>query len=453
MEGSATAMRVPDPGIRALFGRDESWQAWLDCEAELAAAEAELGMIPAAAAAEIRRKAKLGLIDIEKVNEGLRVTGHPLVPLIWELSKICDGDAGGYVHWGATTQNITQTGLLLQVRKAHRIFLDQIRRILTAQAALAERSKHYALPGRTHGQHAVPATFGVKVAAWIDEFCRHVERLQHCEPRVFVAMLGGAAGTFASFGEQGQKLQEAYARRLGMTPMPVPSRTTHDFCAEYVCLLAMIGSSSARIAIEVYNGMKEEYGEIKEPIPAGTVGSSTMPQKRNPILSEAIIALEASLRAQAVVALTSMQGEHEAATAYTQMTARTLFESCSLLGDILERVAILMEGLQLFPERMRKNLDLSGGLIMSETLMLELAKHIGRQNAHDAIYEAVEESFHSGEAFDAVLARRPEVAGELDAATIAALLDPERYTGLCAQMAEQQAARALQVAAQIAARS
>ncbi len=452
MEGSATAMRVPDPGIRALFAREQSWQAWLDCEAELADAEAGLGMVPAEAAAEIRRKARLELIDISKVEEGLRVTGHPLVPLIWELSKLCEGDAGGFVHWGATTQNITQTGLLLQVRKAHRIFLDQIRRILTAQAALALKSKDYALPGRTHGQHAVPATFGIKVATWIDEFCRHVERLRQCEPRVFVAMLGGAAGTFASFGEQGQVLQDAYARRLGMTPMPVPSRTTHDFCAEYVCILAMIGSSSARIAIEVYNGMKEEYGEIKEPIPAGTVGSSTMPQKRNPILSEAIMSLEASLRAQAMVSLQSMQGEHEAATGYTQMTARTLFDSCSLLGDILERIVILMEGLQLFPERMRQNLDLSGGLIMSETLMLELAKHIGRQDAHDAIYEAVEESFHSGEAFDAVLRRRPEIATQLDASTIETLLDPERYTGLCAVMAEQQAARALELAAELGAK-
>ena len=341
MEASATVMRVPDPGVRVLFGREQSWQAWLDCEAELADAEAELGMIPAEAAAEIRRKAKLELIDIEKVNEGLRVTGHPLVPLIWELSKICDGDAGGFVHWGATTQNITQTGLLLQVRKAHRIFLDQIRRILTAQAALAEKTKNYALPGRTHGQHAVPATFGVKVATWIDEFCRHVERLQQCEPRVFVAMLGGAAGTFASFGEEGQKLQDAYAKRLDMTPMPVPSRTTHDFCAEYVCILAMIGSSSARIAIEIFNGMKEEYGEIKEPIPAGTVGSSTMPQKRNPILSEAIISAEVSLRAQVMVALQSMQGEHEAATAFTQMSQRCLNDACGYMGDILAGGLIL----------------------------------------------------------------------------------------------------------------
>jgi adenylosuccinate lyase len=295
----------------------------------------------------------------------------------------------------------------------------------------------------------VPATFGVKVAAWIDELCRHVERLQQCEPRVFVAMLGGAAGTFASFGTQGQVVQDAYARRLGMTPMPIPSRTTADQAGEYVCILAMVGSTCAKIANEIYQGMKEEYGEIKEPIPAGTVGSSTMPQKRNPILSEAIISAEVSLRAQVMVALQSMQGEHEAATAFAQMSQRSLNESCGLMGDILERVAVLMEGLQLSPERMRQNLDLSGGLIMSETLMLELAKHLGRQRAHDAIYEAVEESFATGEAFDAVLRRRPEIANELDAATIEGLLDPVRYIGLCAVMAEQQATRAREVVAGI----
>jgi adenylosuccinate lyase len=442
-------MRVPDPGVRALFAREAAWQGWLDCEAELAAAEAEVGIVPAAAAEEIGRRARLELLDIPAVEEGLRITGHPLVPLIWELSRICEGDAGGYVHWGATTQNITQTSLLRQVRKAHRIFLAQLARILIAAADLAERSKDYALPGRTHGQHAVPATFGLKVAAWIDELSRHVERLRQCEPRVFVAMLGGAAGTYASFGDVGQQVQAAYARRLEMTPMPVPSRTTHDFAAEYVCLLAMLGSSCARIAVEVFNSMKEEYGEVKEPIPAGTVGSSTMPQKRNPILSEAIISLEASLRAQVMVALQCMQGEHEAATAYTQMSQRALQNACGYLGDILERVAIMLGGLQLFPNRMRQNLDLSGGLIMSETLMLELARHIGRQHAHDEIYEAVEESARSGEAFDGVLRRRPEIAGQLDASTIDTLLDPERYTGISALLAQQQAARAREVAASL----
>ena len=168
------------------------------------------------------------------MRAGLARTGHPLVPLVWELDRACEGDAGGYVHWGATTQNITQTGQLLQVRRAHDIFLRQLAAILTTLADLAERTKDVLLPGRTHGQHAVPATFGFKVAVWIDELGRHVERLHGCEGRVFVAMLGGGAGTLASLGEIGLATQEKMAARLGMRPMPVPARTIGDHQAEYV---------------------------------------------------------------------------------------------------------------------------------------------------------------------------------------------------------------------------
>ena len=224
MQDLATELRVPDPGIRALFARDARWQAWLDVEAALAAAEADLGIIPREAAEEIARKCDLSLLDIPTIEEGLRVTGHPLVPLVWELDRVCEGDAGGYVHWGATTQNITQTGLLLQVRKVHAIILERLAHLLEALASLAERTRDHLLPGRTHGQHAVPATFGLKVASWIDEICRHVERLRACEPRIFVAMLGGGAGTVASFGEHGLQVQDGLAEHLGLESMPVPSR-------------------------------------------------------------------------------------------------------------------------------------------------------------------------------------------------------------------------------------
>ena len=184
-------------------------------EVALAQAQAELGVIPPEAAAEIERKAHVSNLDLERVHAGLARTGHPLVPLVWELDRVCEGDAGGYVHWGATTQNITQTGQLLQVRRAHHIFLQQLATILTTLADLAEQTKDALLPGRTHGQHAVPATFGYKVAVWIDELCRHVERLRGCEGRVFVAMLGGGAGTLASLGEIGLTLQDGMAARTG----------------------------------------------------------------------------------------------------------------------------------------------------------------------------------------------------------------------------------------------
>src|SRR5437660_242701 len=209
-----TSLRIEDPGVRALFTEAARFQSWLDVEAALAQAQAELGIIPASAAREIVTKAHLKYLDLAAVRSGLAKTGHPLVPLVWELDRACEGDAGGYVHWGATTQNVTQTGQLLQVRRAHDIFLRQLATILTTLADLAERTKDAVLPGRTHGQHAVPATFGFKVAVWIDELCRHVERLRGCEGRVFVAMLGGGAGTLASLRPPGPAAQQNMAARL-----------------------------------------------------------------------------------------------------------------------------------------------------------------------------------------------------------------------------------------------
>ena len=208
MSDLPTASRVADPGLRALYALENRWQAWLDVEAALAVAQAELGIIPAAARDAIVPKARLALMDRGRIDAGLARTGHTLVPLVWELARIVGEPHGGWVHWGATTQNITQTGDLLVLRQAHAIFLRQIGAVLLAMADLAERGAEMAIAGRTHGQHAVPATFGFKVAVWIDELLRHVERLQAAAPRLFVAMLGGAAGTFASLGAQGPAVQE-----------------------------------------------------------------------------------------------------------------------------------------------------------------------------------------------------------------------------------------------------
>src|SRR5215467_12098769 len=328
-----TSLRIDDPGVRALFTEAARFQSWLDVEAALA--QAQLGIIPGDAAREIARKARLEHLDLAAVREGLARTGHPLVPLVWALDRACEGDAGGYVHWGATTQNITQTGLLLQVRRAHDIFLRQLAAILTTLADLAERTKNVLLPGRTHGQHAVPATFGFKVAVWIDELGRHVERLLGCEGRVFVTMLGGGAGTLASLGEAGLATQEKMAAYLGMLPMPLPARTIGDHQAEYVTILGMLAATASKIGREIYTLMKQEFGEVEEPVPPGTVGSSTMPQKRNPKLSQDIIAAAAQIRALVPLALEAMQTEHEADRTTSIMMGRALVGACELTGDML----------------------------------------------------------------------------------------------------------------------
>lgn len=449
MDKNPTSLRVRDPGIRDLFTVDAGWQSWLDVEAALAVAEAEIDVIPKSAADIIVEKAKVELLNRENVIEGLRRTGHPIVPIVWELSRICGDEAGGYVHWGATTQNIIQTGELLQLRKAHGIFLGQIAAIMTAMADLAERTADMALPGRTHGQHAVPATFGLKVAVWIDEMSRHVERLRGVEPRIFMALLGGAAGTMASFGDKGPEIQRRMAKHLGMTPMAVPSRTIGDHQAEYVALLGIMAATCSKIGREIYTLMKEEFKEVEEPVPPGTVGSSTMPQKRNPKLSQDVIADAAKVRALVPLAMEAMMTEHEADRTTSMMMSAAVQQSCEHTGDILERIRMLMEGLQVFPERMRKNLDLSDGLIMGEALMLSLGQTIGRQTAHDVIYDAAQAAAEGDKSFRDLLAQDKEVTRHLDAEQVEALLDPEAYTGTCALFAREQAGRARKIAADL----
>lgn len=437
-----TASRVADAGIRALYQLENRWQAWLDVEAALAKAQGELGIIPSEAAAAIARAARLDLMDRARIDEGFARTGHTLVPLVWELGRIVDEPHGGWVHWGATTQNITQTGDLLVLRQAHRIFLRLMGEILVTMADLAERGADMPIAGRTHGQHAVPATFGYKVAVWIDELLRHVERLHQAAPRLFVAMLGGAAGTYASLGTLGPAVQAGIGRHLGMGSMSVPSRAIGDHLAENICILGLLAATCGKIGREIYTLMKTEFGEVEEPVPPGTVGSSTMPQKRNPKLCQDIIAAAAEIRALVPLALEAAQTEHEADRTTSLMMDAAEARACIAMGDVLSRLGETLRGLRLDPRRMRANLDLGGGLIMAEAVMLRLGAALGRQHAHDVVYDAAQAAFGEGRPFATKLAADKRVADHLPPEAIDALLDPTAYTGLCADMAREAAVRA-----------
>lgn len=442
-----SSYRFRDPGIRPLFDEASRWQSWLDVEAALAAAQAELEIIPAEAAVVIEAAARLEKLDDQAIREGLARSGHPLVPIVWELARVSGPEAGGFVHWGATTQNILETGDNLLLKRAHAILLVQLRELLTALAELAEHSADMAMAGRTHGQHAVPITFGYKVAVWIDELLRHVERLRGLEGRVFVALLGGAAGTYASLGDQGPAVQAGLAKRLGLAPVAVPSRTHRDREAEYVCTLALLAATGGKIANEVYTLMKQEFGEAREPVPPGTVGSSTMPQKRNPILCQDAMADAAQVRALVPLALDAMMTEHEANRATTVMMRGAIGPACIRTGDILGRLIAIAERIVLDPDRMSRNLALTDGLILSEALMMKLGEHLGRQEAHDRVYEAVERVIQGQATLGAALADDPHISGRLDAATMSSLQDPAAYTGLCARMAREQATAARDAAA------
>jgi adenylosuccinate lyase len=436
-----TATRVSDPGLRALYRQENRWQAWLDVEVALARAQAQLGIIPVDAAEAIAAKAKLEMMDRARIDEGFARTGHTLVPLVWELGRVVGEPHGGWVHWGATTQNITQTGDLLVLRQAHRIFFRQIGEILSAMADLAERTADMPMAGRTHGQHAVPATFGYKVAVWIDELMRHADRLREAGPRLFVAMLGGGAGTFASLGKQGPPVQEAIGRLLGFGSMRVPSRALGDHLAENICILGLLAATCGKIGREVYTLMKTEFGEVEEPVPPGTVGSSTMPQKRNPKLCQDVIAGAAEVRSLVPLALEAMTTEHEADRTTSLMSDSAEARACIAMGDVLARLGEIMRGLKVDPRRMRANLDLGGGLIMAEAVMLDLGVAIGRQHAHDVVYDAAQAAFVEGKSFSDLLAADKRLTAHMKPEAIGKLLDPTAYTGLCAEMAREAAYR------------
>ena len=328
------------------------------------------------------------------------------------------------------------------LRQAHAIFFRQIGAVLAAMADLAERTADMPMAGRTHGQHAVPATFGYKVAVWIDELLRHVERLRQMAPRLFVAMLGGGAGTFASLGRQGPPVQQGIGRILGFGSMAVPSRALGDHLGENICVLGLLAATCGKIGREIYTLMKTEFGEVEEPVPPGTVGSSTMPQKRNPKLCQDIIAAAAEIRSLVPLALEAMTTEHEADRTTSLMMDSAESRACIATGDMLSRLAEIVRGLRVDPARMRANLDLGGGLIMAEAVMLDLGAAIGRQHAHDVVYDAAQAAFVEGRSFSELLAADPRLTAHMDPKAIGKLLDPTVYTGLCADMARDGALRA-----------
>ena len=428
--------------VSTLFSREQLFQAYLDVEAALAKAQAKQNIIPEAAAHTISQMAQISNLNMDNINQSLDKTGHPLVPLIWELDRVCGPDAGGYIHWGATTQNITQTGKLLLVKQFHQLFLEKILKLLSVLSELALNTKNYALPGRTHGQHAVPATFGYKVAVWIDEIIRHYYRFKNCEDRVFVTMLGGGAGTMASVGMEGLETQKLMAEELGFTSMSMPARTIGDHITEYILNLAMFAATSSKMAREIYTLMKQEFGEVEEPVPDGAVGSSTMPQKRNPRNCQDIVAWAAELRTLVPMSLEAMQTEHEADKTTSMMINVAIDRSCELANKIVDSSIYIFSDLKVFPDRMRKNLDLSGGLIMSEQIMLELGKKLGRQRAHDVVYDAAQHSAKTGVDFISALNEQAEITQNFKSDEIKSMLDPEEYLGLCVYFAEYFAAEA-----------
>jgi adenylosuccinate lyase len=423
--------------MRAVFDDLNLLQKWLDYEAALARAEAAFGLVPSEAAAEITRQAHAANMDTAAIKQGIDKTVHPLVSLIWQLSNLCAGDAGRYVHWGATTQDVMDTAIVLQIKDAFLLFERTHDELIRVLADLASRYRDTPMAGRTHGQQALPITFGFKVAVWLAEMKRHRARLSACKPRVLVGEFGGAVGTLAGVGEQGIAINARLMEELGLGVPEIAWHSARDNFAEFATVITMIAATLGKIAHEIIDLQKSEFGEVEEPFEMGKVGSSTMPQKRNPMLCEAILTLARLTRRQAGVAIDAMYNEHERDWSSFQMEWAYLPELCVMTHGAMELALRVLSGLIVYPDNMRRNLDATGGLLLAERVMLALGKFIGRQLAHDVVYEAAMHAFESRQSFAAVLKQNPQVTAHLSAAAIDDLLDPVQYLGLSGQFVDR----------------
>jgi adenylosuccinate lyase len=439
-----TDYSVPDAGIRALFTTDSVWQAWLDVEAALARAQAQVGVVPAEEAAAIQAAAHLTRLDTDRVRRALAEQEHPLMPLISELVRAAGDKAGGYVHWGAISQNVMQTGHALLLKRAHNIVSGLLAEVIAAVADLAEHSADMLMAGRTHGQHAVPITFGFKAATWLDDLVRAHQRNDAAVQPCLTVMMGGAVGTFAAIGEHGPQVQELIARDLGLAPMAVPSRAILDPFAGYTSALAIASASAARVRADIATLMQTEFGEVSEPVPDGSIGSSTMPHKRNPKLTYDVLQLSAEIRALAPAAVEALIRPHEADGAATATMTDILERSLIAMGDLLVRLRHIVSGLEIFPDRMHENLSRSGNLISSEAVMIALAEVIGRDHAHDIVYHDATEATVTGRGFLEVLSHDPRVTDQIDDVRLRRLLDPAAHTGLASGIARSTAQRSRQ---------
>jgi 3-carboxy-cis,cis-muconate cycloisomerase len=439
------------PRMREIFDDRALISCYVEAEVALARAEARCGVIPMQAAQEIAARSNTEALDFDLLRHETEIVGYPILPLVHQMAKMC-GEAGGYVHWGATTQDIMDTGVVLQVRDALAIIeseLTDLRRIL---ARLAQRYRDTPMAGRTHLQQALPVTFGYKVAVWLAMFDRHAERLQQLRPRVLVGQFAGAAGTLASLGQKGLDVQKAMMEELRLG---VPVATWHvarDGLAEVVNFLGLLTGSLGKIAYDVMLMASTEFAELYEPFVKGRGASSTMPQKRNPISSELIFAASKAVRQHAGLMLDAMIHDFERATGPWHAEWIALPESFILTAGALHQAKFMLEGLIVDEQRMRKNLDMSNGLIVAEAVMMGLAPHIGRQDAHDVVYAACRTVNDKGGTLSSVLNSMPEVSSRLDHKLIEQLTDPCNYLGAAPQMVDRVLANSTAASAASAAR-
>ncbi|MET8982665.1 adenylosuccinate lyase family protein [Streptomyces sp. NPDC004539] len=423
------------PAMREIFSDTAYVQRIIDTETALARAQAKVGIIPAEAADEITARAGFDGLDLERLRAETEIVGYPVLPIIKQLSDQCGG-SGGFLHWGATTQDIMDTAVMLQCKQGVALLQDQLDHVRRILQRLAQEHVDTITVGRTHLQHALPVTFGYRCAVWLSALDRHAERLEQARERALMVQFGGAAGTLASLGESpdGLEARAALAAELGLRDPLITWHVARDGLVELVSLFAAIGGSLGKIAWDVMMMCSSEFGELAEPFVPGRGASSTMPQKRNPISSELMFAAAKLLREKSSSLLDAMMQDFERATGPWHLEWAAVPEAFLLLSSSLHQAEFMLSGLEVNVDRMRQNTYLTGGLIVAEAVMMDIAPVLGRQRAHEVVYEACRTAIETGTTLEAELLDRADLVSRLGAERISQLCDPARYLGSAAAM-------------------
>jgi len=418
--------------VEEIFSQRSVLQTYLRVEAALASAEAELNIVPTAAARFIADCANVDLVDIEALQSETKRTGYPIAPLVRQFTAIC-GKHGRYVHWGATTQDILNTALALQVNEAFDRYAVSMRAIVLRLVELAHEHRNTVMVARTFGGHALPTTFGFKVSVWLSGILRHAVRLEQQLDDPLTGELGGVAGTLASFEGRGLEVRRQFMRSLALPEPDITWSAMRDGVVQRVLFLAVLSGTLAKVTQDIADLASTEIGELAEPTSGGKDASSALPFKANPIYCAQVTAGAALVAQHAATTLQAMR-QHQERSAEGLLEFKVLPVAFVEAERCLEGVLRVLRGLRVFPDRMRRNLNLTHGIILAERFMMALAPHIGRLAAHDLVHNACSQALADGVDLPHVLAQMPEVTRHVSGRAVAELGEPSGYLGNALEM-------------------
>ncbi|KAL4891637.1 L-Aspartase-like protein [Aspergillus ambiguus] len=424
--------------IRKVFDDEAYINRCIDAEAALARAQSRCNVIPSQIGQMITQKALDSKLDFDRLRRETEIVGYPILPLVRQLSAICGDEAGRYVHWGATTQDIMDLASVLQMKEGLVIVERLLKDIIKTLRELCTKHRDTPMAGRTHLQHALPVTFGYKCAVWLSGFQRHLERLEQLKSRTLLVQFGGAAGSLASLGsgDDGLRVRKALADELGLTDPPITWHVARDGVAEITNFLALMGGSMGKLALDIIVMSSNELGEVSEPFVPHRGASSTMPQKRNPISSEVILAASKVLRSNAGLVLDGMVADFERASGPWHLEWVAVPESFVIAVGALSQTHFALSGLCVHSKQMLDNLHSTKGLIVAEAVMMGLAPHVGRNKAHDIVYEACKESIEKNRTLLECLLEKPEVISKMSTEQVSKFCDPVNYLGASGRMVD-----------------